>query len=92
MQSYNTHMIQKIARPPPPPMSPLRDAPLTTPSGVSRISFRGGGGSKFFLKNGGICIALRAKPRVCLGGSGAGSPEKIFKNGAIWCVYFAKIL
>ena len=27
-----------------------------------------------------------AKPRVCKGGSGACSPEKIFKNGAIWCV------
>ena len=24
--------------------------------------------------------------RVCLGGLGACSPEKIFKNGAIWCV------
>ena len=31
MQSYNTHMKQKIARSPPPPMSHLRDAPVTTP-------------------------------------------------------------
>ena len=52
-------------------------------SGVSRISFRGGGGSKFFWKSGVICMA---KPRVCWGGSGACSPEKIYKNGAIWCV------
>ena len=52
-------------------------------SGVSRISFRGGGGSKFFWKSGSICMA---KPRVCEGGSGACSPEKIFKNGAIWAV------
>ena len=27
-----------------------------------------------------------AKPRVCKGGSGVCSPEKIYKNGAIWCV------
>ena len=38
-------------------------------SGVSRILFRGGG-SKFFWKNGDICMALCAmqrvaKPRVC---------------------------
>ena len=38
------------------------------PSGVSRISFRGG--SKFFWKSGGICMARSAmqrvaKPRVC---------------------------
>ena len=36
-------------------------------------------------------MALRAmqrvaKPPVCQGGSGVCSPEKIFKNGAIWCV------
>ena len=59
-------------------------------SGVSRILFRGGG-FKIFWKNGGICMALRAmqrvaKPRVCYGGSGACSPEKILKNDAIWCV------
>ena len=58
-------------------------------SGVSRISFWGG--SKFIWKSGGIGMALRAmqrvaKPRVCLGGSGVCSPEKIFKNGAIWCI------
>ena len=38
-------------------------------SGVSRISFRGGG-SKYFWKSGGICMARSAmqrvaKPRVC---------------------------
>ena len=44
-------------------------------SGVSRISFRGEG-SKYFCKSGGICY----------GSLGACSPEKILKNGAIWCV------
>ena len=51
----------------------------------------GGEGSKFFWKSGGICMAQSAmqrvtKPHVCWGGSGACSPEKIYKNGAIWCV------
>ena len=51
-------------------------------SGVSRILFRGGG-SIYFCKSGGICMALCAmqrvaKPRVCQGGSGAYFPEKIF--------------
>ena len=32
---------------------------MTVSSGVSRISFRGGGGSKYFGKSGGICMALR---------------------------------
>ena len=60
-------------------------------SGVSRISFRGGG-SNFFWKSGGICMhgakrhAARGEATRLLGGSGACSPEKIFKNGAIWCV------
>ena len=31
-------------------------------------------------------MARSAMQRVCLGGSGACSLEKIFKNGAIWCV------
>ena len=53
-------------------------------SGVSSISFRGGG-FKFFLENLGYMQRV-ALPRVCYGGSGACSPEKIFKNGAIWCV------
>ena len=56
--------------------------------GVFRISFRGGGGGgggvKLILESGGIYIA-RSTTRL-LGGSGACSPEKIFKNGAIWCV------
>ena len=40
-------------------------------SGVSRISFRGGGGgSKFFWKSGGICHAARAKVTRLLGGFG----------------------
>ena len=51
-------------------------------SGVSKISFRGG--SNFFWKSGGI--AARGKATPLLGGSGACSPEKIFKNGAIWYV------
>ena len=44
-------------------------------SGVSRISFRGGGFKIFLEKWGNL-----------QGGSGACSPEKILKNGAIWCV------
>ena len=40
-------------------------------SGVSRISFRGG---------------VQNFSGKVLGGSGACSPEKIFKKGAIWCV------
>ena len=44
--------------------------PTCEHSGVSRISLRGGGGSKFFWKSGGICMARSvmqrvAKPRVC---------------------------
>ena len=51
-------------------------------SGVSRISFRGGGGvQNIFVKVGVFFFATRL-----LGGSGVCSPEKIFKNGAIWCV------
>ena len=53
--------------------------------GVSRISFRGGGGSKYFLKSGGICIAQSEATRL-LGGLGGMLPREIFKNGAIWCV------
>ena len=52
-------------------------------SGVSMISFRGGGGSKYLWKSGGICMSR--KPRVCEGGSGACFPDKFLKNGAIWC-------
>ena len=48
---------------------------MLIPSGVSRISFRGGGGgSKYFCKSGGYLHgALRHAARG-------------FKNGAIWCV------
>ena len=62
---------------------------MTTSSGVSRISFRGG--FKIFLEKWG-CLhgakrhAARGEATRSQGGSGACSPEKIFKNGAIWCV------
>ena len=61
-------------------------------SGVSRISFRGGGGGfKIFLEKWG-CLhgakrhAARGEATRLLGGFGDMLPEKIFKNGAIWCV------
>ena len=46
-------------------------------SGVSRISFWGGGGSKYFWKNGGICMTLRAMQRF-LGGFGGMVPRENF--------------
>ena len=52
-------------------------------SGVSRISFRGV--QNFFGKLG-VFNAWRCEATRLLGGSGACSPEKNFKNGAIWCV------
>ena len=61
-------------------------------SGVSRISFRGG--FKIFLKKWGYLHgakrhAARGEATHLLGVFGAIGgmlPEKIFKNGAIWCV------
>ena len=57
-------------------------------SGVSRISFRGV--QKFLDKwgylHGAKRHAARGEATRLLGGSGACSPEKILKNGAIWCV------
>ena len=55
---------------------------------VAYLGFQlGGGGSKYFWKSGGICMAQRvAKPCVCQGGSGACPSENIFKNDANWCV------
>ena len=49
------------------------------------------GGFKIFLEKWGYLHgakrhAVRGKATRLLGGSGACSPEKIFKNGAIWCV------
>ena len=46
--------------------------------------FGGGGGSKYFWKNGGICMVMYCI--ACYGGPEVCSPEKILKNGAIWCV------
>ena len=46
---------------------------------VAYLGFYFGGVQNFFWKSGGTCVA---KPRVFMGGSGACSPEKIFKNGA----------
>ena len=53
--------------------------------------FGGGGGFKIFLEK---CGCLHGKKRHeargeatrMLGGFGGMHPEKIFKNGAIWCV------
>ena len=49
-----------------------------------------GGGLNYFCKNVGICMALRhaarGKATRFLGGFGACSPEKIFKNSVIWDV------
>ena len=46
---------------------------------VAYLGFHfGGGGSNFFWKSGGLLEGF--------GPSGACSPEKIFKNSAIWCV------
>ena len=59
-------------------------------SGVSRISFGGGGGSKYFCK-----IAACGEATRLLGASGACSPEKILKqrcNLVRFGEYFAKIL
>ena len=58
-------------------------------SGVSRIPFRGG--FKIFLVKWGYLHgakrhAARGEATRLLGGSGACSPEKILKNGAIWYV------
>ena len=59
-------------------------------SGVSRISFRGGGFKIFLEKlgylHGAKRHAARGEGTRLLGGFGACSPEKIKKNGAIWCV------
>ena len=59
-------------------------------SGVSRISFRGGGVQNFSGKVGVFAWreahAARGEATRLLGGSEACSPEKILKNGAIWCV------
>ena len=55
-------------------------------SGVSRISFRGGGVQNFSGKVGIFAWRFEATRLLGGGGSGACSPEKIFKNGAIWCV------
>ena len=59
-------------------------------SGVSRISFRGGG-FKIFLEKWGYLhgasrLAARGKATRLLGGFGGMLPEKIFTNVAIWCV------
>ena len=47
------------------------------------ILFRGGGGFKIFWKSRGICMALGdLSYAFTIGGLGARSPEKIFKNDA----------
>ena len=56
----------------------MRSANIIWLSGVSRISFRGGGFKVDLEKCNLICSLL--------GGFGGCSPEKILKNDAIWCV------
>ena len=57
-----------------------------TNSGVSRISFRGGG-FKNFWKSGVICMALcHAFAR----GVGGHAPPIIVLNGAIWRIFYKK--
>ena len=52
--------------------------------GVSRISFRGGGGFKIFLEKWGY---LHGEATRLPGGVRGHAPPRIFlKNGAIWCV------
>ena len=60
---------------------------------VAYLGFHFGGGFKFFLEKWGYLHAWREAAcsawqshAFARGGSGACSPEKIFKNGAIWCV------
>ena len=63
-------------------------------SGVSRISFLGG--SKYFCKSGGICMAQSTMQRVALchvfvrGVRGHARPRKFFKMvqfGALWRIF-----
>ena len=63
---------------------------MLMPSGVSRILFRGrvqnfSGKVGVFAWREAPCSAWQSHAFVW-GGSRARSPEKIFKNGAIWCV------
>ena len=55
-------------------------SPVFEPVAYLGFHFGGGRGFKIFLEKWGY------KHGAKLGGSGACSPEKIFKNGAIWCV------
>ena len=54
-----------------------------TASSVAYLGFHFGGVQNIFVKVG--VFAWRRVARL-LGGSGACSPKKIFKKGAIWCV------
>ena len=53
---------------------------------VAYLGFHfGGGGVQIFSGKVGV-FALHGAVAFVRGGSGACSPEKFFKNGAIWCV------
>ena len=58
---------------------------------MAYLGFHFGGGFKIFLEkwgnlHGAKRHAARGEATRLLGGSGACPPEKILKNGAIWCV------
>ena len=58
---------------------------------MAYLGFYFGGGFKIFLEKWGYLHgakrhAARGEATRMLGGPGACSPEKIFKNGVIWCV------
>ena len=64
---------------------------LTNSLTVAYLGFHFGWGFKIFLEKWGYWHgakrhAARGEATRLLGGSGACSPEKILKNGAIWCV------
>ena len=50
---------------------------------MAYLGFHFGGGFKFFLEK---CGYLHGEATRLLGGFGGMLPEKILKNGAIWCV------
>ena len=54
---------------------------------MAYLGFHFGGGFKIFLEKCGYSRhAARGEATRLLGGFGGMLPEKIFKNGAIWCV------
>ena len=69
---------------PPRPLTPYPlDTNLVYMCTVAYLGFHFGGGFIIFLEKWGY---LHGEAMRLVGGSGACSTEKIFKNGAIWCV------